>query len=203
MIMNLTTNFTMAKRKSFFRNFRSFDWFSLSAGIGALIYYLCTTPYLVLFGGLFLGILYPFLGIPFVTQQGMVAKSVTFSFPRSNWKVTLKFWHILAIALTILMLLLMADSSQAFFLNTAQAKLETTICDATVGTGGGTCTASDLVETIFNVIRLAVVLAVIGGIVAIVVQGQQQQDVRPAVMFVGTVFAAVLITEAMSKWILS
>ncbi|EAZ88084.1 hypothetical protein [Crocosphaera chwakensis] len=205
--MNLTT-VNNNSQKSFFSQFKALDWFCFSAGIGSVVYYLYTVPLFVLLAICVFGSLYPFLGIPFVqSSQGATIRSVKLKL--GNFRLTIKLWHLLALALAIMMVFFIATPSHAFFLTTAQTKIENTICAATSGTTGtggtggtGTCTASALVTVIFDVVRIVVVFAVIGGVVAIVVQGQQQQDVRPAVMFVGVVFGTVLTVEAMSRWLL-
>ena len=204
--MNLTT-VNSNSQKPFFSQFKAVDWLCFTAGIGSLFYYLCTVPLLVLIAGCVFGSLYPFLGIPFVeSTQGTTVRSVKLKL--GNFRLTIKLWHLLALAGAIVMVL-MATPSHAFFLTTAQNKIEATICAATStttttpGTGAGTtCSAADLVTVIFDVVRIVVVFAVIGGVVAIVVQGQQQQDVRPAVMFVGVVFGTVLTVESLSRWLL-
>ncbi len=200
--MNLST---VNSQKPFFSQFKAFDWFCFSAGIGSLLYYLYTAPLFVVLAIFVFGGLYPFLGIPFVQSSGSaIARCVKLKV--GNIKLTIRAWHLLAIANGVMMVVFVATPSHAFFLVTAQTSLSQTICaatgDGTAAAATTTCEASGLVNTIFNVIRLAVVLAVVGGIVGIVVQGQQQQDVRPAVMFVAVVFATVLITEAVSKWLL-
>ncbi|WP_157872022.1 hypothetical protein [Gloeothece verrucosa] len=204
-------------QKRFFGNLRPFDWFCLMLGFGALGYYLYTVPYVLLLAGVIFGLLYPFIGIPFISNDGLVIRQVDIKVPYTNYRITIKIWHILTLALTLSWLLLTIGPSDAFFLVTAQEKMQNIICAATsttsgIGatTGGGstvtgttTCSSAGMVTVIFDIIRVVVALAVIGGIVAVIVQGQQQQDVRPAVMFIGIVVGGVLIVEAASRWLLT
>lgn len=192
------------------KNLKPFDWFCAVLGILALGYYAYLSPFVLCMILIFATLLAPFLGIPYLTKEGSgLVKTGVLIIPRSNIKISISFWHILAIALCAVILL---DNSpaQAFFLNHLRDRMAEAVCAAVTGgggiggaggAGGGTCNEAGFVNNTFLMIQILVGLGVAGTFIAALIQASQQQDPSGMFRLTAIIVIVVVLIEGFSRFI--
>jgi hypothetical protein len=173
--------------RSKFKKINTLDWVAAICGGSALAYYAYNEFYTFVILALVTATLTPLL---------LAQKSTWFTNIQRTFGIQIKSWHLVG-GVMCLGTFFMADMpAHAFFFKTIEDTIVSTLTSS--GAGGST----SFVVTLFTVIRIAVLLALVFGIVYAINQSTQGNDLRPIAQSFGIGIMAIVAIEALSKWIL-
>lgn len=169
-------------------------------GFVALVYYAFTQTHLLVVVLFLFLVLNLFLGVSYTLKDGfrIHLKSLILGLPFIKLQITIKFKHILALTV-ILAVLLSSDPAFAFFFKAAEEYAVGMACYAATGAAGTTCTGAQDVRTMFNGMRVGVILVSAVAIVVSGIRAQQEQNFQPLGFTMGIIIAIVLIIEAATR----
>ena len=140
----------------------------------------------------FVGIICVFM--PFLPL--LLYKDKIFSPFKLYFGVALKTWHLVSLAIATSLFFTNNAPAQAFFFK----NIEDTIVNTLTASGAGGDTS--FVTTLFTIIRIVIVMALIGGIVFAAIQASQGGNLTPVLTAFMLALMVVVSIEGFSKWIL-
>ena len=132
-----------------------------------------------------------------ITTVALLSLADLVSYRLFNWKLKLKKWHFLAVALGITLCLTGFEAPSHAVLFEAVEEAMTDVLTAT-----GDTVDEEVITGLFTFFRIVVILAFVGGAILAIVQALQGSDWRPIANMMGIGVGVVLSIEVLSNLIL-